>query len=568
MAQRVRKHDIGLKSEMLSFGDLLGGDHSFAVPYLQRPFEWGEAEVADMASDLVGACEGGYLSYFLGHIVGVRTADKRIEVVDGQQRFITTTIMLAYFRDRLPARKSELWEALQACIMGDGQPRLTPRPSDAAFLLEWVQTPGRMDALAKDWGKDETPPYQAVTDAQVLMAQAARTIRGKLDRLGHEAIEKLAWFVLDRAVIDFIIADNRSMAAILYRGMNMRGKKLSPADLVKLEAIEGAGLPEDVRETAARTWERIEEKLRGEFDFLLEIVPLLVSRETTVRPGDLAEWRKQAFRNADAETLLLQLLPVYADVFEEVMSGEIAMTVRDRGEQQAAATVNRLLKGLLFLTPHERRWIAPAIGAVHANRERPHFLATFFRGLDRFTFASFLDALSDRDRRDRFAGIVRAGADPGQLEHAFELRPGEATAMLRRLGEPFSRHTTRRRAMAARVNAAFPGGYSFGQTEDVTLEHVCPTSFSPVWAARGWTSAATRACSDLIGNFVLVTQAQNNKAGQKPIEEKFDIYFNWPGAPVHPITEDVRRYTEWTERHVRARTDRFIAMLAADWDLA
>ncbi|MDX2233968.1 MAG: DUF262 domain-containing HNH endonuclease family protein [Hyphomonadaceae bacterium] len=568
MAERVGQKEIGLHSEIRSFGALLGGEYYFVMPYLQRPYEWGEAEVADMAGDLLLASDGGYLNYFLGHIVGVRNAQGQIEIVDGQQRFITTTILFAYFRDRVSARNGALAAALQDCVMKAGRVRVTPRPSDAAFLETWVQTPGRIDALTKDWGKEE-PPYQTVTDAQALMVQAARTILGKLDRLGHEAVDKLAWFVLERAVVDFIIADNRTLAAILYRGMNMRGKQLSPADLIKLEAIEGTGLEPEVKESAARMWETVEDRLkRDNFAFLLEIMPLLVSRQATVRPGDLMEWRKHTFQTVDAETLLLQLLPVYADVFEEVMSGEVRYAPKDRGEEQALATVNRLLKGLLFLLPGDRHWVAPAISAVHAHRERPHFLASFFKGLDRLAFACFLDAVRHEDRAARFAEVVRAGADETQLSHAFSLRAAEASGMLRRLGEPFKRHTWRRRAVAARINAAFPAGYSFRPEADVTVEHILPTSASPAWAQRGWTAHAANACANIIGNFVLVTYAQNNRAGQKVFEEKHNIYFNWPGAPVHPITEDVRRNVEWTERHVRARTERLIAMLAADWDLA
>jgi hypothetical protein len=568
MADRRRSREVGLRSEICSFGDLLGGPHAFVVPYLQRPYEWGEGEVSDMAGDLLSASNGGYVNYFLGHIVGVRNAEGQVEIVDGQQRFITTTILLAYFRDRLPSRHVDLIGQLQRCIMDGDRARVTPRPSDAAFLMEWVQTPGRMDALTRDIGKDE-PPIPTVTDAQALMLGAARVVKAKLDQLGHEAIEKLARFVLERAVVDFIIADNRSLAAILYRGMNMRGKQLSTADLIKLEAIEGTGLAPDVKESAARAWDRMEDALKREhFTFLLEITPLLVSRQTTERPGDLMEWRKHAFHQVDPETLLLQMLPMFADVYQELMTGEIRATPRDRGEEQALATVNRLLKGLLFLLPYDRPWVAPAISAVHAHRERPHFLAMFFRGLDRLAFACFLDAVRHEDRADRFAKIVRAGADETMLQAAFALRAAEASAMLRRLGEPFKRHTWRRRAIAVRVNAALPAGYAFGPAEDVSLEHVLPTSASKVWLESGWTSASVAACANLLGNFVLLTTQQNNKAGQRPFEEKHNIYFNWPGAQVHPITEDIRRNTEWTERHVRARTERLTSMLAADWDLA
>jgi hypothetical protein len=568
MSQRSARGEIGLHSEIRSFGDLLAGVHFFVIPYLQRPYEWGTAEVGDMVGDLLAACEGGYRNYFLGHIVGVRDDAGRIEIVDGQQRFTTTTILLAYIRDRVSSRNPELSRALQACIADGVQPRMTPRPSDAGFFLEWVQTAGRMDALTKSW-KDEPAPFQTTTDAQALIVQAACGVKDKLDRLGHEAIDKFAWFVLDRAVVDFIIADNRTLASVLYRGMNMRGKQLSPADLIKLEAIETTGLSPQVREEAARTWERVEDSLgRERFSFLLEIMPLLVSREPTKRPGDLVEWRNNTFADdMDPETLLTQLLPVYGDVYEEILQGDIRATPRDRAEQQALDTVNRLVRGMLFL--EDQHWVAPAIGAIHAHRERPHFLAWYFRGLDRLAFAAFLDAVRHEDRPARFASVVRAGANETLLSHAFELKKDEASSMLRRLGEAFKRGGWRRRAIAVRINSAFPGGYAPLPSEDVTLEHMLPSSHCPTWEKAGFSQKATAACANLIGNYVLVTYAQNNAAGQKAWAAKKDIYFDWMGgAPVHPITEDVRRQTEWTERHLRARTERLTAMLAADWDLA
>ena len=60
MAQRIEKKDLGLRSEICSFGTLLGEDYYFNMPYLQRPYEWGVAEVADMIGDLLSASNGKY----------------------------------------------------------------------------------------------------------------------------------------------------------------------------------------------------------------------------------------------------------------------------------------------------------------------------------------------------------------------------------------------------------------------------------------------------------------------------------------------------------------------------
>ena len=82
----------------------------------------------------------------------------------------------------------------------------------------------------------------------------------------------------------------------------------------------------------------------------------------------------------------------------------------------------------------------------------------------------------------------------------------------------------------------------------------------------GWPRAIAKYCAETIGNFVLVTEAQNNKAGQKLLAPKKKIFFEWPdGAPIHAITEDIRDVNDWNEKHVRERTERFARLLLAYW---
>lgn len=564
MARAPLKEGTGLQSDIRSFGALLSGSAVYAVPYLQRPYEWGEAEVSAMVGDLLSASKSGYQSYFLGHIVGVKNARGHIDIVDGQQRLVTTTILFAHLRDRLARHAPALAEDLQACIEGDRGMRISPRPTDAQFLRKWVQERGRFADLCALRPDDEA---EITSDAQGMMAQAARTIAEQLSPLAFEALERFAEFVLDRGVIDYIVAENRTMASILYRGMNMRGKQLSPADLIKLEAIENAGLDEEGKESVARAWEVAEERLRRDnFAFLLEILPLIVSRQTTRRPGDPAEWRQHAFQAIEARTVLDQLLPLYAEVFDEILDGDIQIEARTRQEIQARTEVNGLIRGLLFLQ-QDRQWIAPAISAVHAHRGRPLFLAKFFRGLDRLTFACFLDGVRHEQREQRFADVVRAGADETQLDHAFALKRGEVTELTQRLRQQFRRDGGRRRAIAARINAALDISTAIHPSHDYTLEHIAPKSQCETWKAVGWGAQQVAQCSNLIGNFALVPKVVNGRCNQKLLKDKWQI-IEAHDAPILPITEDLRNGSVWTERMVRDRTERFVKLLLSDWELA
>ena len=527
-----------------------------------------------MVSDLLAAEQAHYTNYVLGHIIGLRGV-KDTEIVDGQQRLITMAILLAYLRDRLKGRSSAFDAEIQACILDEGRPRVTPRPVDAPYLRDLFQTRdsgqraaaaiAEMEKAEKAAREDKQAKIRFV-DPQSLMLNAARVVRAKLDRLGLDALQKLAEFILDQGVVDFIVADDRTQAAILYRSMNMRGRKLSTADLIKLEAIEHAGLDAATKDKAARVWEEAEDRLgRVRFAQLLEMLPLLVSRERTKAPANLAEWRERAFKNVRPDTLLLTMLPLYAGVMEELLAGEIYSDCESDADRRALAETNTLLKGLLQL--QDRHWLAPAISMVYARREHPQFLLRYFRGLDRLSYTFFLGATRHDDRAERFARIVAAVDDEVLLEAAFEIDPEEQAEVGRRLRRPFARDAWRRRAIASRVNAALPTGRNFAPGEDITVEHVLPTNHCAVWEKAGWTPAQQHECSELVGNWVIVTAAQNNRAGQRVLEFKLGVYFRTDGAPVHAITEDVRDVTDWTEERVRARTDAFARILLAYWKM-
>lgn len=577
VAERKKKQKHGLQSEIVSFGELLSGAQYFVMPYLQRPYQWTQSEVSDLVNDFLAADKAKYRNYVLGAIIGLRGPNKDIEIVDGQQRLITICILLAYCRDRLMGRNSSFDAEIQSCILAEGRPRVTPRPVDAPFLRDMFQARDSSARLAAavavqretEKARVRAKEAAATEDPQELMVAAAVTVRDKLEPLGLDAVQKLAEFIMDKGIIDFIIADDRTQAAILYRSMNMRGRELSNADLVKLEAIEHGSFDRAMKDKAARIWEETEDALgRARFEQLLEMLPLLVSREATRSPGDLTEWREQTFKNARPETVLTAMLPLYGNLILELERGEIDAECANVTEEDAIDETNELLKGLLLL--QDRHWLPAAMNIVHTQRGNPHFLLRYFRGLDRLSYAFFLGAMRRDDRADRaarFARVVAAGADEMRLAVAFELTADEQERLADRLRKPFGRDNWRRRAIAARINALLPNGRNFLRKEDVSVEHVLPTSHCPDWEKAGWPREIARFCSETTGNFVLVNEAQNNKAAQRLLEPKKKVYFETPGAPVHAITEDIRNVDEWTESYVRARTERFAKLLLAYWNI-
>ena len=76
---------------------IFSSDFEFVIPSYQRPYAWGETQTSELLDDLLAfADEDSEEGYFLGSIVLIKADDApRAEVIDGQQRLTTLTILLA-----------------------------------------------------------------------------------------------------------------------------------------------------------------------------------------------------------------------------------------------------------------------------------------------------------------------------------------------------------------------------------------------------------------------------------------------------------------------------------------
>lgn len=130
---------------------VLSSDYDFHIPDYQRPYAWQQEQAAQLLTDLLEALDRStHEPYFLGSIVLVKEAgNPESDVIDGQQRLTTLTILLSVLRDL--TLDAELCSDLDRLVMEPGakirgldpRPRLTMRSRDADFFEKYVQTKGR-----------------------------------------------------------------------------------------------------------------------------------------------------------------------------------------------------------------------------------------------------------------------------------------------------------------------------------------------------------------------------------------------------------------------------------------
>ena len=549
MAGTFGETPLGLDSKILNLAAVLTRKAGLKVPRYQRPYTWSDREVRQLIQDLWRAYKRGATFYFIGQIVLVRNNQGKLEISDGQQRLATLTMIMAYVRDRLPARAKQY----QSLIMEGDQPRLLLRDEDANFYRGYVQEPGQIATLANH--------AEIGVDSKDLLCAAARTIQAELRDIDDRELDAFMSYVARACTLNVVDADERGCAQTVFNTLNKRGSPLSGADIIKSDLLENSQLTSAEADAAARKWEQIEDMFEREnFARLLYMMPFLLTGEQLLSPGDLATFRGAVERAGGVRAFLFEQLPRYAHALRAIFTSSV-----DVGA--ASADVNRRLS--LMKQVEEWDWAPAAIAFLAEHSGEPERARRFFQALDRFAFACELGVVDNRVQESRYARAAQSVGDDRVLhgpKGVLELTDAEHLRFLATLNRSRKRDR-QRRLLLLRLEASLPGGHILQMTDDVTVEHVLPKAGGPWWNDRFPDPKLRAEAAHLLGNLVLVTYDQNKRADIKSYPEKRRVLFNTPGATIHALTKDIAGIEEWTLEAIEARQERLVRILCEDWGL-
>ncbi|QQX80005.1 DUF262 domain-containing protein [Shewanella sp. KX20019] len=82
----------------LSIKQLLSDSATYIVPMYQRNYAWGEGEINQLIQDVVDYQQKGNARYYIGTLVVFERTDGSFEIIDGQQRFTTLSLIATYLK--------------------------------------------------------------------------------------------------------------------------------------------------------------------------------------------------------------------------------------------------------------------------------------------------------------------------------------------------------------------------------------------------------------------------------------------------------------------------------------
>ena len=243
-------------SETRGIGQLLNERRYFQVPPHQRDYAWPLGAVEQYLEDVVEAMADPESDYFLGLIVLVDTDDpasSRYEILDGQQRLATTTMIFSairqWLRDNgLDTEASKIQnDFIGISEIGEEQdePRIILNVNNRELFQEVVVNPCSDKVLeAKRVKEGRHTSTRKLVDATIFCRKYITDLaekHGTDKKSQSEILFKLAKFIRDRVQVNCLDVAAPENAYTIFESLNDRGIDLSVLDLLKNHLLREAG---------------------------------------------------------------------------------------------------------------------------------------------------------------------------------------------------------------------------------------------------------------------------------------------------------------------------------------
>ncbi|MBT1171565.1 DUF262 domain-containing protein [Bifidobacterium sp. SO4] len=249
---------MAIKANELPLGKVFTPDFRFTIPSFQRAYIWKPENILQLVGDLKDASATPGTPYFLGSLILVRESENRYMVIDGQQRLVSLSIIIAVLRDL--EQDPDLMRQLDALLVEPGdklrgiinEPRLTLRERDAAFFREHVQEDNLESVF--DMNDDDL-----ATAAQRNIVHNIKKTYDEISNWRPSERQRFAQYLVNEVTLVIVTTDDLDGAHRIFDVMNMRGLPLTPSDVFKARATSGLAAAE--LDAYAARWDDIVDPL-------------------------------------------------------------------------------------------------------------------------------------------------------------------------------------------------------------------------------------------------------------------------------------------------------------------
>lgn len=559
------------------------GEYRFRVPEYQRQYAWQESQWDDMWSDLMGVMDDDS-SHFLGSIVVVKE-DRRfdeldiLEIVDGQQRLVTVSLLLCLIRERFG-------QANQNDRDLEIDPSARAERIDAQYLYKEDEQMERHPNLTlSTFDNDE---YKEILSGRIpdnehsQLVEAAKFFAEKISKLSLEEVEQARTRLVNSMTLVTIECNSEESAFKLFESLNDRGLDLTAVDLMKNHLFSVA--------TQADNDELNYEQVKKDWEDIIRII-----KPELTKPGRFFRHYMMAAEEPEISEAISSYM-LY-DRFCEVIDDDIhdsEMTVQeyiadmkskaslyvdivnadtDEFTSRANQTINRYLEHLNTLGSTQERTLLLRLFSELTNAN------DLIRGLD--TIESFVfrwrvtNQTTGTGVDEIHASLCSTAFDYPDVikELQQKLRaeaPSDSEVRVAITTNDFPRNTRTRYILSKiEMNSYNTDRSMVVDPATVEIEHIAPRKAFDAEKYSAWMEyldcgkeTFEEYCNQ-IGNLTLLNERMNARAQNNPFAQKKREY---EGSEFGMTKEIAEEYDDWSTEEIEKRTKLLANKAPNIWD--
>jgi hypothetical protein len=557
--QTLEAHEYALK-------DVFCDKYEFEIPGYQRPYSWQVEQALTLVDDLLLFLEDqpdkviDSDPYFLGSLVLIKPEGPGSQVVDGQQRLTTLTILMSVLRELTSGGLSDgldkrIFQKGDEALMTDDKPRLKTRSQDQAFFFKYIQESSKLNDLFS--------LNQKLNDSQTNILENTKAIYKILEVLDEKTLKRLTQFLLSGCFVVVVTTPNVESAYRIFSVMNDRGLDLSATDILKNHITSKISEGNGKQESYTRIWESIEEDVgRDNFNSLFSHIRMLEMR-TKSRSNVVADFKKEIKPEKQPELFIDNKLVPYAEAYAEILNEDFSGTTFIKEINAAFIWLNRI---------DNKDWVPTAIYYLSKYRNTPEKLSKFFKLFERLASIQMINRIAVNDRISRYAKLLSAIDSNSEFSntsalHLSDIEKGRAVFQLN--GDLYQIKQIRVMVLL-RLDSELSDGMAVYNHPRITVEHVMPQNpkVGSIW--KKWCSSELEhgLLVHSLGNLALLSRTKNSAANNYEFARKKTAYFNPKnGHTAFVLTGEIMKEIEWTPEIIKNRQKRLMDKLISAWDL-
>lgn len=555
----------------MTFRQLFGNGLRYKIPKFQRDYSWTVEEWDDLWQDLLALFEeDGEPSHYMGYLVLQSSDSKNFDIIDGQQRLTTISILILSCLLHLKKlsedgidndNNNKRLQNLRSGYIGYVDPvTLIPR---SKLELNRHNNSFYQNYLVQL----EKPPARNINSSEHLMRKAYDWFLARIkDHSGDDGV-KVASFVdsiVDKMFFTVITVTDELNAFKVFETLNARGVRLSSTDLLKnylFSIVSAEEVHEDEISHLEDRWEEIIGALKSENfpDFLRTYWN---SKNKIVRKTDLFKTIRRVITTKEDVFKLLRNLEKTSYIYAAIRNPSDSTwsdSLEDRKNLELLKLFNAkqpivILLKIYELCEEDKKTFSRILRSIVSFSFRYNVICNKQTNeLEKMYNDICLKLEEDNSNvlSTVLKGMKNSYPEDNEFRNAFARKELRTTS---------SRNKKVARYLLFSIEKDISGVDYEVESKKYNIEHILPEN-----PGEGWDSFREENIPNYIykiGNMTLMDAKANRDIGNTPFSEKITMYAESEFKQTSSIVE---HYSEWKETIVDSRQTQLAKRASSIW---